>query len=808
MIDGTEGCALIFRGELVAGSDAETIKERLISGFRLNASEADSLLSSNGTIIKKGLSTDEARRYRHHLRQLGLICHIATRHPHASRSPSPPEEPQSSIKATPELIESAFQGEFEDVPLKRKYLLGIAATTVAMLLLPLIYLAIIALLGYGILWHLNSNLPTFNTLGDGVITTTLYIAPVIVGSLLALFLVKPIFAAPERISRPIALDPVRHRRFFHFVGQLCDKIGAPRPSEIHIDSYVNASARLKHGPLSNQLILTVGMPLISHLNTRELAGVLAHELGHFAQRYAMKQGYIINNINHWFYRVVYERDQWDALLDQWLKENGRSYVIVIGHSARLCIWLTRKLLHLLMLLGILVSRFMSRQMEFDADLYAARIAGSQQFRHTTLAIRVLARAFANANHRNMAARKEGMVSDDLPQLATNFAATLPITLRNKLNHEMKSSVSRHWDTHPSDGERITHVEEESHPGIFTLEIPARLLLHNHEQLSKLATLHYYQSEGIPLNEIRLVAPEKIIESASRRSEGQSMLNHYFNGQFQANCILPLYHSPEQIETDLAELEALIDGLRQSAPEAKALAQQHETRESRLAWLRVAYAFAEACIPLDHRAFNLPSTERSALEMALSKALSEFNACDLRIRHHHKLMGQRLSLGLALAFHRGDGQTQQQITLQWRALQGLGKIRETLLGLNSYGFVLSELNAYASDETTKANQTARSYARLCHREIEHIRSVMRNYRDPFALNEETTIEQLIAHRIGEQAHNARNEIEECLAAKHAIIDLLLHMNERLTGALAVHANDAERSAGIKPIRLTTTNSITG
>lgn len=795
MTESTRNCAVIFKGELVTGSDMAAIREQLMAVFKLTPPQVERLLASSGAVLKKGLTAAQARRYQTTLQQIGLICHIT------DNRPPPPADREPAARLDQATVERAFAGEFAAVRINHKYLMGLFGTATLMLLLPLIYLGIIALTGYATLWHIVNNLEPATRAGNGIITGVLYLTPIVIGITLVLFLIKPIFARPAIKRLPIALDPVRHRRFFHFVECICTRVGAPKPSAIHVDGYVNASARLKHGVFSNQLVLTVGMPLIMGLNTRELAGVLAHEFGHFSQRYAMKLGQVIHDINYWFYRVVHERDCWDEAIEQWLNKNKNVYVLLTGQCTRLCIWLTRRLLHGLMLLGILVSRYMSRQMEFDADLYAARMSGSQHYQRMTLAVRLLSIAFASAHQRNMAAWNEGHVTDNLPQLTANFAATLPASIRQRLKSEISSSNSRRWDTHPSDAERIEHAAREACDGIFRLELPATLLLYDHERLNRLTTLNYYRDEGIRISETRLVTPEKILESATSRSEAHTTLDQYFNGLFQPHRVIPLHAVPGHSAASSGQLQSMVDELRQSGPDARAMAQQYTAITTRTTLLRVACAFAEAGIPFDNRTYNLPSSEKKSAEAALSKALADYHHRDAQLRHYEKMMGQRLSLALTLACDQNDADTRQQILTQWRALLGLGKVSETVAALISYGFVLEELYSLGSSDKQRSQQICRPYLRLCNREIEHIRSVLANYPLPFAGNEASNLGQLLQQWIDERCSSARNEIEICLATRQAVVDALIHLNGRISGALAIHATQAEDTAGITPLRLT-------
>ena len=208
------------------------------------------------------------------------------------------------------------------------------------------------------------------------------------GGILIFFLVKPFFAAKAKRPEPITLDPEQEPLLFAFVQKVCGLVGAPAPCRIVVDCEVNASASLRRGLWSKDLVLTIGLPLATGLEMRQFAGVLAHEFGHFAQGAGMRLTYIIRKINFWFARVVYERDEWDLKLEQYAK-GGDWRVLIVLHTARGCVWLSRRILWALMHTGHAISCFMLRQMEYDADSYEAKLAGSDAFEATASRLRVL-----------------------------------------------------------------------------------------------------------------------------------------------------------------------------------------------------------------------------------------------------------------------------------------------------------------------------------------------------------------------------------------------------------------------------------
>lgn len=216
------------------------------------------------------------------------------------------------------------------------YRLALLLVAVAMVLLPLIYVVLIVVVGWGLYWHVTENVALFNAVNQGRgsmrVALFAYVTPIVVGSILLLFMIKPIFARRTKSAAPVSLDPAEESALFAFVERLCAAVGAPRPRRIDVDHQVNASAGFRRGIsslLRNDLVLTIGLPLVSGLTLRQLAGVLAHEFGHFAQGTGMRVTYVIRWVNHWFARVVYERDAWDVRLQRWSEDTDWRLAIIL-----------------------------------------------------------------------------------------------------------------------------------------------------------------------------------------------------------------------------------------------------------------------------------------------------------------------------------------------------------------------------------------------------------------------------------------------------------------------------------------------
>ena len=161
------------------------------------------------------------------------------------------------------------------------------ATLVALLLA---YVALVAVASYGLWSHFAS--PRVVAAAHSLVPwPPLFAFLCVAGPILGVFLVKPLFTLRAERPPSVTLDRSAEPRLFAFVERLCAAQGAPPPSEIRVDTQVNASASLRHGLIGlfrDDLSLTIGLPLARSLSLREFTGVLAHEFGHFAQGGAMR----------------------------------------------------------------------------------------------------------------------------------------------------------------------------------------------------------------------------------------------------------------------------------------------------------------------------------------------------------------------------------------------------------------------------------------------------------------------------------------------------------------------------------------
>jgi Zn-dependent protease with chaperone function len=402
------------------------------------------------------------------------------------------------------------------------YRLGLAAVTIAMLLLPLLYLGLIGAVAWGVYLFAIHCVPSVLgwNLGWGYGTVAVMFAcivtPIATGCAIVFFMIKPIFARRRRESIAVVHNPAFEPEIGEFIHGICRALGAPAPWRIEFDCRPNASAGFVGGWtgfLKGRLILRLGLPLVATVTERELAGILAHEFGHFRQGAGMRLSFLIRRINDWFVRSVYGRDQWDARLAE-AAQSKNNWIGFVSLFASLGILVSRGILWLIMLTGHAISAFLLRQMEFDADAAEIQLAGSEAFTTTTrklvtleMVCRMVDQQISEIWHFHR------RLPDNLPILLEQKAPCLPAEAVNTVERTLQEKKTPWSATHPSPAIRSGRAEAMHCQGQDLADTPARDLFRRFDDLCHGATLGHYHNLGVPSAGNCLIPIKVLLSSA-------------------------------------------------------------------------------------------------------------------------------------------------------------------------------------------------------------------------------------------------------------------------------------------------------
>lgn len=557
-----------------------------------------------------------------------------------------------------EEIAQAFEGPIKRPRVSLFYRLGLLVVAAAMVALPLMYVGLVGLVGWGVYFHAVNNTGILqagiSSSRGKALLVLVYAAPIVVGVILILFMVKPLFARRGLLIRTLPLKRDEEPVVFAFVEAICRQVGAPAPREIEVNCDVNAGAGLRRGLISffgNDLKLVVGLPLVSGMSVAQLAGVLAHEFGHFSQGTAMRLTYVIRSINGWFARVVHERDAWDLHLESWTRDIDLR-IGVVFYLARAGVWLTRRILWVLMKLGDGISCFMLRQMEYDADLYENALVGTDAFIEISHRMRLLSVAHEAVHYDLSESWNERRLGDDFPTLVAERPKDFEAGLLAKIDESYQKSKTSLFDTHPSNRARNARAEKRRGAGVFHLDVPATALFRDYAKTARMASMFYYtEMLGSDFRPDQLTSTEQLLSRRRQREAEEEARVAYFGTVFTSAFPLELTDVPLRAPGDpQVAVRALRDSYEQMIAQAPVVLQAsrdyHKAFEKML-FARRARVAAEAGFKVNAATFGLADGSVSTADRAVAEAERAMAAQRQILDPFMELARTRLYAGLQL-----------------------------------------------------------------------------------------------------------------------------------------------------------------
>lgn len=292
----------------------------------------------------------------------------------------------------------------------RRYRLQVGIVLVSLILFFLFYLFLIVGSAYLCYWAWVFPIKVVN---KG--TVAMKVVTIGASALLFLFLLKGLFKwQRESETMRVEITEAEQPRLFAFIRRLCAETGAPFPRRVFLSPDVNASVFYNSSVLSLVLPtrknLLIGLGLVNVLNLSEFKAVLAHEFGHFSQT-SMKLGGYVYVSNRIAGDIVYGRDRFDDLLSSLKSIDIRAAVFVWGFYG--VQWVLRKVLEGCFRAINFCNSALSRQMEFNADLVAASVTGSDALVHALARLDVANQALMGAAEDLNAAADHRLYTRDL-----------------------------------------------------------------------------------------------------------------------------------------------------------------------------------------------------------------------------------------------------------------------------------------------------------------------------------------------------------------------------------------------------------
>lgn len=449
----------------------------------------------------------------------------------ASYPPSPTNIPEGLTKA--------------NAKFKKQALLAMAGLITFIVL----YLALATCFGY-IAYRNILAIPSSNGLFPVVMA--------VVSSLLAVFMVKSFFTVRKSASPGgIEATPENEPELFKFLHKLADEIGAPRPHRVFITPEVNAAVfydlSLINLIFPSKKNLIIGLGLVNVLNLGELKAVLAHEFGHFAQG-SMAVGRWVYIAQQIISHMVAARDWLDSLVRFVSRIDLR--IAWLGWLLSLVIWSIRSLMDTLFRLVIIAERALSREMEFNADLVAVSVTGSDALVNALYKLQSADEAWQTTLDIASSHAGSGKRISDLFGAQRQAVSTIGQVLnderygvapefqgddasQHRVFSKQEARPPQMWSTHPDNSDR----EENAKGHYIAAEIDQRsawLVFNDPEALREKISLNFYKADKV--NELEVVSAEDAVVQRFNRASYSSV----YRGTY-------LYRSPFRNFNSVSEL---------------------------------------------------------------------------------------------------------------------------------------------------------------------------------------------------------------------------------------------------------------
>lgn len=533
----------------------------------------------------------------------------------------------------------------------RSYHVHVAAVLSAIILFIALYFAMVAFAAWLIYLAAIYPIPTVNSL-----TILLKLGTVGMAIMFFVFLLKFMFKKQNRdASTDVAIKEKEHPLLFQFLRQLSKETGAPFPKKVIVNAQVNAAVFYNDTfwsmflPVRKNLM--IGLGLVNSLNLSEFKSVIAHEFGHFSQR-SMKLGsyvYMANNIIH---DMVYNRDSWDETLEKWKRADWR--FAVFGWILSAVIWIVRRLLMLIYQLVNLLHASLSRQMEFNADLVAVSVTGSDAIINSlsklgrssqalSLALNQLSDAAQHQLYSSNLFFHQGAAENLLKNKVPEFADRRPV--RDTQNRPFIFTAADvtppdMYASHPSNYDREQNAKRIYIESLQD-ERSAWLLFDNPEQLQLQVTEKIYRAlEWVPRGKADFNAPQEVqafIEAEQREMAFDPIYCDTYNDRYLN--LLDVEKAEREAAVEYPTRAAILDAYATLYDEALA-AEMQKRRNLQMEMQQLAMTYDQK--QFSFRGKEYGATQREGLLEKLNRELAEqhetwFKAFDERALKTHLAM---------------------------------------------------------------------------------------------------------------------------------------------------------------------------
>ncbi|WP_108803634.1 M48 family metallopeptidase [Aquimarina sp. Aq107] len=379
---------------------------------------------------------------------------------------------------------------------------------------------------------------------------------------LCLFMIKSLFIFNKKEKNPLDkyITEKEEPTLFDYLYKLADEAGAPRPSKVFLSPRVNASVSYDLSIINlifpSKKNLEIGLGLMNVLSLGEFKAVLAHEFGHFAQR-SMLLGRYVYVAQQIAVQIINKRDIFDNFLA------GISSIDIriswIGWILSILVWAVRSLIETCFSIVIIAQRALSREMEFQADLVAVSLTGSDALIHALYKLQIADEAYDHALNAVNSKLEDKKAIHNLFKLQSNYIKKMSWVLNdhsygkspqivdtnpesNRIFEDRIFNPPKMWSTHPADQDR----EENAKKIYIAAEIderPAEILLSDATKYEVEITAKLIATSKI---ETEIISDQESLEFQNKKYFNWTFLDPKYQSNFLNRFFTLNFESVDQM----------------------------------------------------------------------------------------------------------------------------------------------------------------------------------------------------------------------------------------------------------------------
>lgn len=469
-------------------------------------------------------------------------------------------------------LQSSFKGHSERESIGFKESCQLMWVEAVSLLIPFLYIAaVLCVFGFAVMYF--SEPMIIHLVEEQYLAAAHWSCPTVLSLGFIYILLRPVFGGFRSYHGRVLL---RHEApaLFELIQQMSRHLNVRPPRRIEINNETALRVDAYAGVNSiyrDEYKIIIGAPLLMALSLNELSAMIAHELSHFRSKQKKVAFYLMHHVSEWLYfRASGQDKRHQNLLKRMQKENIPFY-----EYAELWVWqrihfFQQCIFAFLFHAHRKLTAWKCRQIEFETDAQAVKVAGSHAFKAMFKRLRTAQFAQKAVSSQNDWAWKEGFLLDDYAKAVALEAKKVSGASLQAIENSFDQAISYFC---PSDAKRMSNVK--SSAGLLKAEVAARFLIENPFALSKELTLLDYKANHIKSADKFCVSSEKIRALKAKKDAGIKCAKRYFDGRGDHR----IFKFEPTDERDVAQfdIQTSIDFIRNNRVEDR----KHNTAASNL-----------------------------------------------------------------------------------------------------------------------------------------------------------------------------------------------------------------------------------